>query len=61
MRKQEILDLNEKLKTLADKYREDYHEQFIIDGLYNLSVDLIAPRSIAFDMALERVLGDLTK
>lgn len=54
VRKQEILFLNDKLKDLVRKYREDYNDPFIIDGLHNYSVDLIDRRN-AFESLIESI------
>ncbi len=44
IRKQAILDLNEKLEKLVHEYQEDYNDPFIIDRLHNYNVDLINSR-----------------
>ncbi len=55
VRKQEIIALSDKLRDLADKYRKDYNEPFIIDELHNFDVNLINKHR--FDDMLDRIFG----
>ncbi len=54
VRKQEILDLNDRLEDLVREYQKDYNDPFVIDGIHNYSVDLIS-RKDAFDALVDNL------